>query len=144
MQHDAEAVVRVNVRTWQSAYRGMVPDDVLDSLGDSMDEWSARTRDLWAGEPQRFHTAIAEFDGDVAGFVTYGPYRIDQNHKNLDATAGEVLALHVDPSAQGKGVGQLLMDAVVKELRLSGIDEVRLWVLRENAAARRFSRVVPF
>jgi GNAT superfamily N-acetyltransferase len=42
-----------------------------------------------------------------------------------DLAAGEGLALHVGPTAQGRGVRRVLMDAVVKELRFNGIDEVR-------------------
>ena len=27
---DAEAIMKINVETWQQAYRGLMPDDVLE------------------------------------------------------------------------------------------------------------------
>ncbi len=63
--------------------------------------------------------------------------------------------LYVDPAHWGGGAAAGLHDAVLEHARGEGRASVRLWVLEENARARRFyerrgwrldgtSRVVPF
>jgi ribosomal protein S18 acetylase RimI-like enzyme len=136
---DATDVVRINVRTWQSAYVGMVPDDVLAGLDEVMDERAERTRERWSSSaPRSFSTAVAEDGHGVVGFVTYGPYRVGQSPEKLDPDVGEVLAIYVDPARQGEGAGRALLDAAVEAFRSDGVAEVRLWVLTENAPSRRF------
>ena len=51
---------------------------------------------------------------------------------------GEVLALNVDPSVWGRGVGSALMQAALVELRRQGYSSALLWAVAGNARARRF------
>ena len=39
---DANAIARVQAEGWRSAYRGIVPDDYLDSI--DIDSWADRQR----------------------------------------------------------------------------------------------------
>ncbi|MPZ25187.1 MAG: GNAT family N-acetyltransferase [Micromonosporaceae bacterium] len=141
---DADEVVRINVRTWQHAYAGMVPGDVLEALDGLVDERVRRTRERWSGsQPGPFRTLVAlagpaPHGQRPVGYVTYGPYRADQDWDQTDPTVGEVFALYVDPVHQGRGAGGALLAAAVKELRAGGAGEIRLWVLAENAPSQRF------
>ena len=47
-------------------------------------------------------------------------------------------AIYVRPSSWGGGLAARLHDAAVAELRARGVSRARLWVLEENARARRF------
>lgn len=47
-------------------------------------------------------------------------------------------AIYVRPSSWGSGLAVELHDAAVAELRGRGVVRARLWVLEENARARRF------
>jgi ribosomal protein S18 acetylase RimI-like enzyme len=51
---------------------------------------------------------------------------------------GEVMAIYLDPTARGRGLGRALMDAALAELAGAGLTTVVLWVLTANAPARRF------
>lgn len=143
---DVEDVVRINVRGWRQAYAGIVPDDVLGGLDAEIPQRVRRLRERWAApERGRWQTAVAvapdaDADADAIGFVTYGQYRVNgHDDSELDPTAGEVLAIYVDPDRQRRGAGRALMDAAVGALRdRGGVTEVRLWVLTENAPARAF------
>ncbi len=130
---DADALALVHVRTWQSAYAGIVPAEYLAAL--DPDTWADRRRARMA-EPSEFDTLVAEEGGRLHGFVTYGPYR--HGAGAVDPTVGEILAIYVHPDAQGRGVGRALMDDAVAALAARGVTEVRLWVLAENAPSRRF------
>jgi ribosomal protein S18 acetylase RimI-like enzyme len=130
---DAPAIARVHVDTWRAAYRGMIPDDYLDSL--SYDRRAA----FWAQEISApfspFFVIVAqETDtGPIVGFVNGGPLRTEQ-----PGYEGELCALYVLPEAQGKGIGRKLVQACAQTLKDRGITSMLLWVLKDNAPSRAF------
>lgn len=141
---DADEVVRINVRAWQQAYAGMVPDDVLAALDGQVDERVRRMRERLSGagpELQPFPTLVAVAGPDphrqrLVGYVTFGPYRSDPDR--TDPAVGEVLAIYVDPVQQRRGAGKALLSAAVAALRTGGAGEIRLWVLAENTPSQQF------
>jgi ribosomal protein S18 acetylase RimI-like enzyme len=132
---DAAEIVRINVRGWQQAYAGIVPDDVL--AGMDIDGRADRFRERLA-DPGAFEVLVAVEGDDTVGYVTVGPYRIGQRNDVLHREVGEVLAIYVDPPRWGTGAGRALMDAALARLAARGFGSVRLWVLVDNRAARRF------
>ena len=134
---DAEAIADVHVRAWQAGYAGIMPADVLAGLDPVL--WARRRRARWAsGANVPFTTLVAQADGVLAGFTTIGPYRNQQRPDDLDPAYGEILAMYVDPTRWGTGVGRALMTAALADLTGHGWREVRLWVLADNVRARRF------
>lgn len=121
---DVEAVVAVHIRTWQRAYRGILPDEVLDNLDPVA--WAQRRRERYGN---RESTALlAEADGKIAGFVHFGPDRDEPEY-------GEIYAIYVDPDQWGTGIGHALMSRALDELPQ---EQVRLWVFEANGRALRF------
>ncbi len=91
---DAGAVAAVHVRSWQGAYRGLIPDAYLDALS------VPRRREVWSRILAEAHLprtgAFVLQEGlDVIGFIHIAPTRDD----DLPALTGEVTALYVEPSA---------------------------------------------
>lgn len=128
----------VHVRTWQAAYDGIMPDEVLARL--SVPAWAQRRRDVRTADGDHpFTTLVAETDdGRVIGFATVGPYRNGQDPTDLDHTCGEILTMYVEPAHWSTGVGRELMAAALTELTARGWTQMRLWVLEDNTRARRF------
>ncbi|GGR70130.1 N-acetyltransferase [Micromonospora fulviviridis] len=134
---DAEAIARVHIRGWQAGYAGIMPDEVLNRLNPAA--WAQRRRDLGTADPEHpFTTLVAEVDGVVVGFTTFGPYRNNQDRGDLDARYGEVLALYLEPAHWRSGIGRALHAAARTGLAERAWTEYRLWVLADNARARRF------
>ncbi|MFG1655766.1 GNAT family N-acetyltransferase [Micromonospora chersina] len=134
---DAEAIARVHIRGWQAGYAGIMPDEVLNRLNPAA--WAQRRRDLGTADPEHpFTTLVAEVDGVVVGFTTFGPYRNNQDRGDLDPRYGEVLALYLDPAHWGAGLARSLHAAARTGLAGRAWTEYRLWVLADNARARRF------
>jgi len=132
---DIDALAEVHVRTWQSAYAGIVPAEVLDALDPAV--WAERRRS-WSVPPGA-STLVADDDGTLIGFANFGPSRVDQaGADEYDMSTGELYAIYVDPGHQGAGAGRLLLTAAREELATAGFAEMRLWVLEENHPARRF------
>jgi ribosomal protein S18 acetylase RimI-like enzyme len=128
---DAEAVERLRIAGWQTAYRGIIPDDFLDGLPVDV----ARRRRHMAQLPAELSDSVATEDGAVVGWVSCGPCR---DPDRPGARQGEIFACYVDPAAWRKGVGGLLMEHALAVLAAAGRDDVTLWVLEANDRARRF------
>jgi ribosomal protein S18 acetylase RimI-like enzyme len=118
---DAQAVARVHVRAWQTAYAHVFPAERLDAL-------SVERR---AEQHREWPPLVAEEAGAIVGFVSVGTSRDD------DAD-GELFAIYVDPEYWGRGVGRELMTAGEERLRELGHADAILWVLEDNPRARRF------
>lgn len=90
---DAAAVAGVHVRSWQAAYRGLLPDEYLDGL---RAENRARRYTFHLVGPEHPATTVALAAGRLCGFVTTGPAR-----GGAETNQGEIYALYVDPDAWG-------------------------------------------
>ena len=77
---------------------------------------------------------MAEVAGRVAGFVSVGAVR----HAEPEPGLGELLALYVDPPAQGAGIGRALLAAGEDRLRALGYDRAVLRIFVHNERARSF------
>lgn len=132
---DADAIGLVHVRSWQSAYRGAIPQDYLDGLD------QARRAQVWRriigeADASRDGTLVAVGEGGIiTGFVGFGPSR--DSDADLRLTA-EVHAIYAAPDAWGTGTGRALMGSAVAELARLGYADATLWVLDANERARRF------
>jgi GNAT superfamily N-acetyltransferase len=128
---DAAEVAGVHVRSWQVAYRGLLPDDYLDGL--RAEDRAARYTFHLVG-PTYPATSVAVEEGVIRGFVTTGPARDEA------ATVGAIYALYVDREQWGRGVGRLLMTRARSRLVRHGFTDALLWVLTGNERAERFYR----
>jgi ribosomal protein S18 acetylase RimI-like enzyme len=125
---DAVAVATIQVHGHRFAYRGILPQPESD------DEWIAGRTRAWAPQlapEHERHTFVAERDGAIIGFVTVGPAEHAPD-------VGHLFALYLEPDVIGSGVGSALCAAGEADLRARGFSAATLWVLEENARARRF------
>lgn len=130
---DARRIAEVHVRSWQTAYRGLMPDDFLDALSpDARAEWRALRL---GGLPDRWAMLVVEEAGTVVGFADTGPCRDEDRDPRV---TGELFAMYLHPDYWHRGLGRLLMGGVVARLRADDFQSATLWVLRENSRARRF------
>ena len=106
-------------RAWQTAYRGIVPDDYLDALDveERRERWRAR---LEGGDC----TFVVEEHG-IAGYCRVVPPDV-------------VRGLYVLPERRRGGLGSALLTAGLDELRARGGDVATLWVFTANHPARAF------
>ena len=91
-----------------------------------------------AGEPGRF-VYVAEFDGDVAGFVS-GEERTHWSG-DREVYVGE---LAVSTQYEGHGVGRALITAVTEYAKRTGLTTVTLDTGAANTPARAFYRRLGF
>jgi GNAT superfamily N-acetyltransferase len=128
---DTEAVCALHIAAWQAAYRGLIPDEILDGL--DLDAWVARRRETFHTGPRVFVAVDAE-DRPI-GHTMIDTYRIGQDPDRREPGVGEIWAIYAHPDHWGTGVGRALIRAALAELPQP---EVRLWVLEGNLRARAF------
>lgn len=128
---DAPAVGRIHVESWNVAYRGIMPDDVIKRT-----DVAYRTK-FWKeqiADPE-WPVFLLEERGVPMAFCQMVPSKDEGD----DATrVGHITSLHVLPQLRGRGHGRVLMDHVLAEFGRRGFTDVTLWVLEANQPARRF------
>jgi ribosomal protein S18 acetylase RimI-like enzyme len=131
---DAPQIALVHVRSWQGAYRGLLPQFYLDGL-DPAQRVGRWERSLREADLTRAGVMVAEEGESLLGFVSYCRSRDDDADPGR---TGEISAIYLLPDAWGKGVGRQLMDAALERLAEEGFGQATLWVLDSNVRARRF------
>ena len=129
---DEHAIAEVHVRTWQAAYRGDVPDPVLDNL--SIERRAQAWSQIIAKSALPTGAFVVEDAGEVVGFAHIAHSR----DGDAGEYVGELTAIYVSRPHWGSGAGTLLLETAVAGLRERGFSEATLWVLETNERARRF------
>ena len=128
---DSVAIARVQALSWQATYRGMVPDEFLDTI--DVDAWAKRHRGTMSKDPENFASYVAEEDGKIVGWALGGPNR-DQRM----IYSAELFTIYLLPGYERRGIGRMLMNAMAKALMSFGFDSMVVWVLTDNNEAREF------
>lgn len=128
---DAAALASVHIASWQSAYRGLVSDSVLDGMS------LVRRAQSWYEilDARRSTTLVAEVEGSVAGFADFGPARDEDLDRH---SVAELNALYVHPERWSRGLGFRLWSQVCALLRPTDFGRLVLWVLEANRRGRCF------
>ena len=125
----ADAIARLHAENWQSTYRGILPDDYLDTQVDAerLDYWRA----AFANGSYSMVRVAVDSAGGIAGFSGLKA-GVDQGY---DQT---IEHLHVSLAARGIGLGRALMaDAALQTMKKGG-SSMCLWVFDENDNAIGF------
>lgn len=131
---DAPAIAAVHVRSWQSAYRGLIPQDFLDAL-DPRQRVGRWEQLIAAADWPRSATLVADTGSEILGFAHLVPTR--DNDAN-PAQVGEITSIYLLPNHWGTGLGRTLMTAALEVFAAAAYHEATLWVLDTNERAQRF------
>ncbi len=87
---DANVVAAVHIKSWQTAYRGQLPDDVLDNLSGELERRTEFWREHISTAPSGKHEIwVADLEDQVAsqlnGFAALGPAR-DEDASPVSST----------------------------------------------------------
>lgn len=120
-----EEISSVYELSWKFAYKGIIPQNYLDSIPSGQ----------WCGaldNSDRYNLVM--LDGNkIIGTSSYCKSRFE-DYKDW----GEIISIYFLPEYMGKGHGKYLLEQAVKELKAMGFKKVFLWVLEVNHRARHF------
>lgn len=127
--NDAEGIANVHVKSWQAAYRGIMPKDYLLSLSvkEKIETWLKSLSEKSLGI-----NLVIEKNKEIIGFCVFGPARDnDLKYHNV----GELVALNILPSYWGNGYGTRMINYVFNKSKLREWQALYLWVLKQNERA---------
>jgi ribosomal protein S18 acetylase RimI-like enzyme len=127
---DAPGIARVHVDSWHTTYKGLIPENIIASR-----DYKYREQ-MWTRvlkEHPETVIYVAEEDGAIVGFVSGG-----SNRDTDSPFTGELHAIYILESHQGKGIGRRLTLALVPRLLEQGYTSMLIWVMTDNHRARRF------
>ena len=130
---DARAIAEVHIASWQAAYRGLMPDRVLDEL--TIERREADWRGWLDEGGERHHTLVAERDGKIEAFCTL---EMPSREADEPEDVAGIPALYAHPDAFGRGAGPALMDTAIEAMCERGYRESILWMLEGNRRAEGF------
>ncbi len=138
---DAQAIAEIHVQAWRETYAGLLPKTLLDGL--SVERRAAWWRGLLDGTSNPGGRAVfvaVDTHGDAVGFSSFGR----QREAELEAAGfdGEFETIYLLDSAKRQGIGRRLMITMAAAMLTDGYCGGALWVLRENAPARRFYEAI--
>lgn len=134
---DSSAIARIHVLTWRAAYRGHIPDGVLDTL--DINQRTTFWRKRLAKPPG--WVFVAELNRTAVGFCDLIPAR-DQD---ADPTrVAEIAAIYVLAEHWRKGLGRALCCRALAEAKAHNHTSVTLWVLASHSPARVFYECLGF
>jgi GNAT superfamily N-acetyltransferase len=141
---DAEAMARVHLQSWRESYAGIVPDEILKNLNmaERVKGWKSQLGPAYQGP--RFNFVAEDSQDGVVGFASGGPLRTEWGsdmhlpEELKDFSDGEFYAIYLLKSHSRRGVGKRLFECVVQGLKAKGFKSMLVWVLKDNAPARRF------
>lgn len=133
---DAAAIADLHVRAWQTAYRGIVPDAILDgfSIDARRDFWTRALTRAATDPADESRIWVVQEAGVVRGFAATRPSR----DEDAVAGTGEVHSIYLAPEAWGRGLGTALLEHAAADLRARAFTPLVLWVIEANTRGRRF------
>jgi ribosomal protein S18 acetylase RimI-like enzyme len=152
---DAAQIAAVRRDSWLAAYEGIISRAILDRV--TAPDGGAGVRQSFRTRPwQRMIAAVpavlpqppttGKAAPGIVGYASFGPeldvlgapWPHPLSAAGREGRAAELYALYVHPAWWSTGTGRALMDRVLAKVSAGGYLCITLWVLEDNARARRF------
>jgi ribosomal protein S18 acetylase RimI-like enzyme len=134
---DASRLAEVHIRVLMVAYRGLDPQEWLDSLPQQLAERQARWRDRLKELPDEpVHIAEVAPAG-IVGFAVGGRARGEPPL----GYEGELISIYLLPEHQRRGIGRELVRRVARSLIEAGFHGMLVRVLSANPARLFYERL---
>jgi len=142
---EAGEIARIQLATWRTAYRRMLPRQVLDGLDEGFlaDRWAEALDD----PPTPRHRVLAAVEQSesgeetLVGFAASGPadeHAAAPNEPALGDDVAAVTDLLVEPRWGRRGHGSRLLAACVDRWRSDGFGRAVAWAYERDTATRAF------
>ncbi|MBA3457672.1 MAG: GNAT family N-acetyltransferase [Deltaproteobacteria bacterium] len=128
--NDAVEIAHVQTSSWQTSYRGILPDSILDTMNAAR-RVSMRREILLDGDALNL-VAYDSTHRDLVGFCNAGPSRRE------GTAVGELYEIYIVDRAKRFGLGRDMFESVTDWCRANRMSRMIVWVLEKNQHARRF------
>ncbi|MCK8060524.1 MULTISPECIES: GNAT family N-acetyltransferase [unclassified Fusibacter] len=122
-REDARAIIEVNLKTWESAYKNIVDDAFIQKRWTDFEDTVANYETRLSEDDSIVF--VAEIDGRIIGFATAGEDRLGKYD-------GELYAIYLLPEFQGNGIGHALYNRIEMLFKAQGKKNMIIWSLKAN------------
>ncbi len=135
---DAADVARVQVVTWRTAYRRVLPASVLDDW--DADAATASWRAAVESPPTPGHGVLLALEGQtVVGFAAFGTAELTAGEQpHAAGPTAELSTLLVEPRWGRRGHGSRLLAAVTDIAKAGGAARLQTWLLEPDRVSADF------
>jgi GNAT superfamily N-acetyltransferase len=135
---DAGEIARIQLVTWRTAYRSVLPPAVLDAW--DPEAAAERWRTAVASPPTPGHGVLVALERDVlVGFAAYGPAELTAGEVSDPAgPTTEVSTLLVEPRWGRRGHGSRLLAAAADLAEDGGAARLQVWLLEDDRVSASF------
>ena len=123
---DLKGIIRVDVETWKTAYKGVVPDNFIKGFIIRSEDERWQKQLVHMIEDNTFFVAETN-KREIVGFAIGGLER--SNHPNYE---GELMGIYILKEYQRQGIGKALTQKIVEELIKMKVRSMLVWVLENN------------
>lgn len=134
--NDCSIMGAIHSESWKVAYKGIVPDPVLDNMSAEKSEKKFYNSFMQGVE----NNVIILNDDQAVGFMCLGKCRDD----DLDNSFGEIWGIYLLPSFWEQGIGTKAINWGINYLKNRRYNKISLWVLENNIKARKFYEKLGF
>jgi ribosomal protein S18 acetylase RimI-like enzyme len=129
---DENGIAKVHVKSWQSTYKGIMKDDILNNLSVERREKS------WKEEidANKIIYVALNNEGQIIGFISGGRSRSTEYSYD-----GELYAIYILAEYLRQGIGKKLISQLANELIAIGYQSMIVWVLRDNPAINAYKEL---
>lgn len=132
---DVQEIARIHRETWRTAYRSLLPDEVLGSLGD--------TTQAWAEAVEENQVLVATEGAWLVGYCVSGRAPEDEVARAdgtlpTDAATTALVSVLVEPRWGRRGHGGRLLATAAKTLRDKGNTRGIAWIPEADRASTAF------
>ena len=132
LQEDAKDYALCHIYCWQTAYKGIVPDDFLENMLVEKEKYIERYKNNLT-EPGDCKYYCVIYEEKMIGFITiYKGF----NENNFEV--GEIWAIYLIEEYRNKNYGKEMLKFAITELKRFDLKEISLWVFEKNIRARKF------
>lgn len=131
---DARGIAIVHVDSWNTTYKGIVPDEFLKNrtYEGQEERWIRRLNNPQSSE---FILVAENNNGEVVGFAS-------ASNKNQDSKFDSILStIYILKKYQKQGIGKLLVSSVVSKLKELGAKCLIVWVFVENPSRSFYEKL---
>jgi GNAT superfamily N-acetyltransferase len=137
LPEDAPEIARIQVDTWRTAYRSVLPETVLAGVSAEAAEPSWRAAIASPPTP-RHHVLVAVEGRWRVGFVAFGPADELEPGDPEPETTVAIAPLLVEPRWGRRGHGSRLLAATVDHARADGMTRAVTWLPEADDPSREF------
>ncbi|TFV86869.1 GNAT family N-acetyltransferase [Blastococcus sp. CT_GayMR16] len=135
---DAAEIARIQVVTWRTAYRSVLPAAVLDDW--DADAAESTWRAAITAPPTPGHGVLVALERNtLVGFAAFGPPELTPGEtQDAAGYTTEVSTLLVEPRWGRRGHGSRLLSAVADLAESGGAARLQVWLLEDDGVSTGF------